>query len=243
MIKATTFEMSFLRIYLKSQKGETAQELIAAEEPFSIYINDKHLITMMVTPEKKKELVVGHLIAEGIVRNEDDIKKIEIKKFRVNIKLSNKANRYTSKSLLASEARVGSETIAKVAQKLRRKGLIYRTTHGTHFAAIVKTDGQIISFAEDVGRHNAIDKAIGDAILEKIEYSNYILFASCRQQASTVLKAAQMGISILVSLVSPLESGIKAAKDTGITLICAKRSYLNIYTYPKRVLIDSPTFP
>jgi FdhD protein len=195
----------------------------------------------MVTPEKLKAFVIGYLISEGLIEKIDDIKRVFFRKSRADAKLfkvRTKLVKSSSKSSSNSMIMVEAKDIVRIAKGLGRKGRIYQTTHGTHFAALVKIDGEIISFVEDVGRHNAIDKAIGEGLLKKVDFSTCILFASCRQQKSTVSKVAKVGIVILVALVTPLLSGIDYAKEMGITLVCAKGQHLSIYTHPSRVLTD-----
>jgi len=195
----------------------------------------------MVTPGKLKAFVIGHLITEGLIEKIDDIKKLSIRKsradaklFKVRTKLVKSSSTSSSNSMIMVEAK----DIVRIAKGLSRKGRIYQTTHGTHFAALVKIDGEIVSFVEDVGRHNAIDKAIGEGLLKKADFSTCVLFASCRQQKSTISKVAKVGIIVLVALVAPLLSGIDYAKEMGISLIYVKGQQLSIYTHPSRVLTD-----
>jgi len=195
----------------------------------------------MVTPEKLKAFIIGHLITEGLIEKIDEIGKISIRKSRADAKLLKVRTQLVKSSSISSSnsmIMVEAKDIVRIANGLSRKGRIYQTTHGTHFAALVKIDGEIISFVEDVGRHNAIDKVIGEGLLKKADLSTCILFASCRQQKSTISKAARVGIVIIISLVTPLLSGIDSAKEMGVTLVCSKGQHLSIYTHPLRVLTD-----
>ena len=215
--------------------------MIAIEKPFSIYVNGKHVFSTMITPVKKKAFVFGHIMAEGLIEKIDEIKKVSMSRSRADvrlIKVHTDKTRSSSGASPDSMMMIEAKEIVRIANGLSRKGKVYQTTHGTHFAALVKIDGEIVSFVEDVGRHNAIDKALGEGLLKNADFSTCILFASCRQQKSTVSKAARAGVVIVVALVAPLQSGIDSAKEMGVTLVCAKRQHLSVYTHPSRILTD-----
>lgn len=212
--------------------------MIAVEKPFSIYVNGKHIFSTMITPGKKKAFVFGHIMAEGLIEKIDEIIKVSMNRSRADvrlIKVRTERIRFSSSASMDSMMMVEAKEIARIANELSGKGKVYQATHGTHFAALVKIDGEIVSFVEDVGRHNAIDKALGEGLMKKVDFSTCILFASCRQQRSTISKASKLGVVIVVSLVAPLQSGIDSAKGMRVTLVCVKRQYLSVYTHPSRI--------
>ncbi len=91
--------------------------------------------------------------------------------------------------------------------------------------------------AEDIGRHNAIDKVMGKAAMQGINPSNAILFVSGRLSLEMVVKAVMHNIPIIVSKAAATYMGIKAAHQTGITLIgFARENRANIYTHSGRIL-------
>ena len=103
-------------------------------------------------------------------------------------------------------------------------------------------EGEVLAYAEDVGRHNAVDKVIGALALDGGDFSRCVLVSSGRQSSYMVLKAARVGIPVVVSQAGPLESGIRVAEELGVTLICfARGRRMNIYTHPKRVFRDFGT--
>jgi FdhD protein len=100
-------------------------------------------------------------------------------------------------------------------------------------------DEKLVAFAEDVGRHNAADKAVDAAIQSKVNFSRSILVSSGRQPADMVLKAAKMGIPIVVSIAGPIRSGIIAAESAGVTFVCFfTNREIMVYTYPNRILMN-----
>jgi FdhD protein len=105
-----------------------------------------------------------------------------------------------------------------------------------HGAAL--SDGEkILVFAEDIGRHNAVDKVIGHAILAKIPFSKKIMFVSCRLSSEIVSKCSRWGIPILVSRAAATDLAIEIAETSGMTLVgFARGDHMNIYTNPHRIM-------
>ena len=104
-------------------------------------------------------------------------------------------------------------------------------------AVIFDLDGKILSVKEDIGRHNAIDKVIGEIISEKLTFNNIFLTTTGRLTGDSVLKAIRAKIPIIASLSAAIESGIRLAFAYGITLIGFVRgARMNIYTHPKRII-------
>jgi formate dehydrogenase accessory protein FdhD len=106
-----------------------------------------------------------------------------------------------------------------------------------HAAAIYKADGSLVALAEDVGRHNAVDKVIGIAALNQTDFSECFLASSGRLSGDIVFKAAKVGLPIVASLAAALDSGIAMAEAAHLTLagfVRGKR--MNIYTFEERIL-------
>jgi len=93
-----------------------------------------------------------------------------------------------------------------------------------------------VAFAEDVGRHNAVDKAIGIGALNETDFGECFLALSGRLTGDMALKAARVGLPIVASLAAAIDSGIAVAKDAGLTLIGFVRGKrMNIYNFPERI--------
>jgi len=132
--------------------------------------------------------------------------------------------------------RIKSSTIFSAIKKMQISTPLYRETGGCHGAAIFDLEGNLLSVMEDVGRHNAIDKVIGDLLLKKHSFKNVFLTSTGRLTADSVLKAIRAQIPIVASFSAAVESGIRLAFAYGITLIgFARGSRMNIYTHPERV--------
>jgi len=115
-----------------------------------------------------------------------------------------------------------------------------QTTHrqvgGTHAAALFQCDGQAITIAEDIGRHNAVDKAIGYCLLRGIDLSDKIMVTSGRTSYEMASKALRAGIPVIASVSAPTALAVQLAEDGGLTLIGYLRGRrMNVYTHPERV--------
>jgi len=122
-------------------------------------------------------------------------------------------------------------------RKLNTLAETFRKTGGVHVAALYSADGDVIAHAEDVGRHNAVDKVIGVCALKKVDFSLSFLASSGRLTGDVVLKAARMRIPVVASLAAAIDSGIAVAEQTGVTLIGFVRGQrMNLFTYSQRIV-------
>ena len=134
--------------------------------------------------------------------------------------------------------KLNSSLIFSAIKKMQISTPIYRETGGCHGAAIFDLDGKLMSSMEDIGRHNAIDKVIGDLILKGHNFENIFLTSTGRLTGDSILKAIRAKIPIVASLSAAIESGIKLAFAYEITLIGFVRgNRMNIYTHPERIII------
>ncbi|MFX0071216.1 MAG: formate dehydrogenase accessory sulfurtransferase FdhD [Candidatus Hermodarchaeota archaeon] len=134
--------------------------------------------------------------------------------------------------------RIKSEVIFSSTKLIQKEMKLYRETGGCHGAAIFDMKGNLLAIKEDIGRHNAIDKVIGDLLLKKHNFERIFLVSSGRLTGDSVLKAIRAKIPVIASVSAAIESGIRLAFVYGITLIGFVRgSRMNIYTHPKRILI------
>jgi FdhD protein len=138
---------------------------------------------------------------------------------------------------VASKMRVKAETIQNCIQNLNAMSETYRKTHGVHAAAIYDGNGALVAFAEDVGRHNAVDKVIGKCALKGENFSERLLALSGRLTTDIVLKAAMVGIPIVASIAAALDSGIEIARKANLTLVGFIRGgNMKVYNAPERII-------
>jgi len=138
---------------------------------------------------------------------------------------------------LPLDFKVRAAVISESVRKLNALAEAFRKTGGVHIAALFSMDGDLIACAEDVGRHNAVDKVIGICALKKFDFPRCFLASSGRLTGDVVLKAARMRIRVVASLAAAVSSGVEVARQTRLTLIGFVRGQrMNIFTYPERVI-------
>lgn len=126
--------------------------------------------------------------------------------------------------------------IKRAIQNLNQEMPLFRRTGGTHGAGLADAQGNLLIVAEDVGRHNVVDRVIGKALQEGYPFSSSIMVCTGRLTGDLVLKVAVAGIPFLASISAAITSGIELAEMAGITLIGFVRgSRMNIYSHPDRI--------
>ena len=130
------------------------------------------------------------------------------------------------------------QVIATLPDTLRQAQGVFDRTGGLHASGLFTPDGTLISIREDVGRHNALDKLIGEQLLAgALPLCDRVLLVSGRASFELVQKAAMAGLPIMVAVGAPSSLAVDAAEELGITLVgFARGPRFNVYTHPQRVL-------
>jgi FdhD protein len=225
---------------------------VAVEDSLTLFVNDVRIATLVASPEKLKELCVGYLISEGVVSSFAEIESVDVD--------DDKREGYVTVSSfdqveLWQEVRssgcigmkwwtnedVHVDSAATFKKAVLKKSLTHldtqarRQTHGVHVAALFDAEGNQLTQAVDVGRHSAVDKVIGTYAGN--DFSNTFLLSSGRQPAGMVLKAARAGIPLILSKAAPISTGVEAALQAGVTLICfATGRQFAAYSHPERLI-------
>jgi FdhD protein len=232
---------------------------LALDEPVCIFINGEYHVTLIATPEKRKELATGYLLSEGIIDTVQEIesinlrgkdilivlnKYIDLRKIQVdmmNLIVTACASKPRARNfdniipIVMSDLRVQASSIYDMIRELNQRSDVHLRTRGTHAAMICSCNGKVLAFAEDVGRHNAVDKVIGALAYEGKNPSQSILLSTGRQSGEMVQKAARAGFPIVVSITVPLISGVRLAESAGLTLVSFGQGKLKVYTGKERI--------
>ncbi len=219
-----------------------SEDAVLKEHVLSVYVNEVLAFKLVCTKTHLKELVIGRLYTEGLIDSLSEIEKLffcssenEARVFlnhEINWEEWNGAEPSCCTSNRSFLTKEGSRKLRQVpalewkaewiyalARKFSNGVELHRTTQGTH-SCFISHLSNILFVAEDIGRHNAIDKAIGFALLNETPLSESILYTSGRVPVDMVQKVVSAGIPVLVTKAVPTEESLLLAKEYGLTLIC-----------------------
>jgi len=244
-------------IKIRGDAAEEVPDLVAVETRVSIAVNGKNVLSLYCTPTMVRELVVGLVQNEGLIEGEwcaermsvvygDEIK-IDIpatgKVFEGERTLTSgcaggiKLVRERPEEKISDKTVFHAETIKKLYREFQQRSDSYKMTGGVHSAAVSEA-AQMLVFTEDIGRHNAVDKAIGYCILENISFKGKIMMVSGRLSSEIILKCARCGIPVLASRAAPTTLAVETAEAAGLTLIGFIRGdRMNVYAGMQRILL------
>jgi FdhD protein len=137
---------------------------------------------------------------------------------------------------IASTLTIGVGSLQSLINRLDQVQPVFQSTGGTHGVALATPDGRTFISAEDIGRHNALDKVIGRALLERLDLGALVALLSGRISFEMALKAARAGIPILAAVSAPTSMALELAQELNLTLVgFARPDRLNVYTHPQRL--------
>jgi FdhD protein len=254
------------KINLSTKTSKKVADYVAEEKPLHLFLNTIYWATILCSPSNLKEMAVGHLLSEGILKSTAEIEEVNLKetegscyvklKAEVNVderlSLSRLHQRVVTSACgdqstyqykrkpakVTSNLKVKAEVVFNSVNQLNFKAEVFRQTGGVHAAAIYTADGSMVALAEDVGRHNAVDKVIGMAALKQTLFGECFLTSTGRLSGDIVFKASKVGLPIVASLGAALDSGVAMAEAANLTLagfVRGKR--MNIYTCDERILL------
>ncbi|MFN2541165.1 MAG: formate dehydrogenase accessory sulfurtransferase FdhD [Chthoniobacterales bacterium] len=247
---------------------EFLHDELTAEEPLEIRIGRKVLATTMRTPGHDDELAAGFLVSEAILRRRSEIAKISAPRENavivdlapgVKVKLSSverfgtissscgicgkasiEAIRQQFPPIRSTSRRIDIETLLALPARLREAQSDFARTGGIHAAGIFELGGDVKIVREDIGRHNAVDKAIGRAFLDGLlPLDRHLLLVSGRASFEIVQKALAAGLPIVAAVSAPSTLAVNFARENNQTLIGFLRPpSFNVYAHIERVILD-----
>ncbi len=233
-------------------------DLIAIEKRVKIKVNGSEVLSLYCTPLMIRELVVGIMMTEDIINGSWCSERMSILYGdEVEVDIAAEGEISTEGAVITSGCiggitfpkrlslkkiddsfQISSTRILKLFKIFQNASRLFKLTGCVHSAAI--SDGEdMLCLAEDIGRHNAVDKTIGYMLLENIPFHSKIMLASGRLSSEIVSKCAKWSIPIVASRTSPTSLAVEIAEKTGITVVGFVRAgRMNIYTSPERIILS-----
>ncbi len=244
-----------------SNDASTEQDSVAVEEPLEIAVNGRNLAVTMRTPGHDKELAAGFLFTEGILRNRSQIEAIAAKNNRVELSITSPADFAERRFYLTSSCGVCGKAsiealesigcpfldrsrphipatlISQLPGRLRSGQSVFDHTGGLHAAGLFDAAGKLLYLNEDIGRHNAVDKIIGAAVLNgETPLDRHILMLSGRAGFELIQKALMAGIAIVAAVGAPSSLAVETALRYGMTLAgFVRNARYNVYSGAERL--------
>jgi len=226
---------------------------VVEEIPIALFINGRHAITVMMSPVNMEDFVTGYLFTEEIIKATKEIESIKTEKNRVSVITKNLFKVLPPKKTIlsgcgGSVSFIDVEKLPKIHSDFSISAAAitaalrsvpdsdnHRTT-GAFYMVVLLDSQRVISVAEDIGRHNAIDRIIGYALRNGIFLSQTFVISSGRISSEMVRKCLTANIPIIVSRSETTTLSVDIADKTGMTVIgCAHDGKLNIYSHPERI--------
>lgn len=242
---------------LVRRDGESDE--VAVELPLEIRLNGEPVAVTMRTPGDDEALAAGFLYGEGIVTGAprvgltEDLAANTVEVTAPGAELPSSRRFYTSSSCgvcgkgaleevavnadrIESGLRIERSVLARLPELLRQPA--FTRSGGLHATGLFSADGELLMVREDVGRHNAMDKVIGQSLLDGgLPLADRVLCVSGRLAFELVQKAVVAGAPVLVGVGAPTSLAVELAADRGLTLAgFARGDSVNVYTHPERVV-------
>ncbi|MEF2144057.1 MAG: formate dehydrogenase accessory sulfurtransferase FdhD [Desulfovibrionaceae bacterium] len=238
----------------------SVRDSLVNEGELEILAAGQESIRLYRTPGQDIQLVLGTLLTRGIIRRPEDVADISFSEYELRTQAQVGLRPQTPRRLSPVDLpqnpadpesepeglRRGAERLFDFRDAFEQRQRLYRATGAMHGAALFTRQGKLLTFAEDIGRHNAFDKAIGEAFADGTLARAEVAVLSSRLALELIMKAAMAGITILAGLSVATNTAVELADARGITLVGRLRSSsMNIYTHPWRLhgLSTQPSSP
>jgi FdhD protein len=235
--------------------------VVPGEAVITLQVNGQALVRLMCTPTHLKDLALGFLFNEGLIESMDEVVVAElcsggegvdvwlthgVETSVVRSITSGCSGGTTFEDMRSVQHRIDSDLVVTPGQvtalmeRLSDEAALYRRAGGVHTGALVALgDEEVICVAEDVGRHNTLDKIAGSCLRQGRSIEDCMLLTSGRVSSEVVSKVAHMGVPLVVSRTSPTTLSIDLAQAWGITLIgYTRRRSFRVYTGQERIVLD-----
>jgi len=244
----------------KAGKWHVIEAGVIVESPVSLTVNGEVWLTFMCTPNNLEALAVGFLFNEGVIQTLGEIADLRVCATGDNVdvwlyrgvekpgqwkRTSGCTGGMTTIDVdkaspeLVNGFSINAQSVGELIEDLFESQELYRQVGGVHTSVLTDGNGYRI-MAEDIGRHNSVDKIAGLCLMKQIQLEKKILLTTGRISSEMLQKAVRIGAAIVISRTSPSSLSIELAHKWGITLVgYARRDRFNVYTHPGRI-IQSP---
>jgi FdhD protein len=240
-------------LLIQGGRTQKVKDWVAVEGSYELYLNDTLVDAIVVSPSDLKAHALGYVVTEGLVKPEE-VGEVRQRGGRVFVRTRRTTGDGLSKTVLRSSAYRGSDgasitpiatavtvlpsLIVQCARQITEQAANWKKTGGVHISLLFNLEGDLIKAAEDIGRHNSVDKVVGYALLHTVPLHETILACSGRQPEGMVLKAARARIPIVLTKAAVTDKGIEQAERLGVTLIgFARADRFTIYAHPERIQV------
>ncbi|MBZ0278726.1 MAG: formate dehydrogenase accessory sulfurtransferase FdhD [Anaerolineae bacterium] len=242
---------------LDGSQVEPIEGGLIAETLVTIYVNAQEVATVMCSPVEQEALAVGFLYNEGVIDSSDQVTLVKANVTRTAVDVFLNHNQFTpprrmiltsgcgggvtwqdwgeSYPALNGHFIVKPEIITARMRDMQGLARLYHEVRGVHIAVLADNEKVLVS-AEDIGRHNAVDKVAGKALLSGINMADRILLTSGRISSEMIGKARRMGIPIVASRTSPTSISVQLAQAWNICVVgYVRQGGMRVYTHPHRL--------
>lgn len=212
-------EQKIVRVYPDS-KSEEKEILLLKEHTLLIKVNGAAWASLVCTDTNLMELVAGHLLSSGLIEKKTDISRIDLSdgKSEAAVSLSRAFDAAASVPLKKIDAApCKPEWIFNLAKAFSKESVIHKRTAGTHSCILAKK-GEPLFVAEDIGRHTALDKALGWMLLNDVPRDEAMLYTSGRVPVDMAEKVIRAGVGVLLSKSVPTAQSVALCKERGLRL-------------------------
>ncbi|MBR2131546.1 MAG: formate dehydrogenase accessory sulfurtransferase FdhD, partial [Oscillospiraceae bacterium] len=210
---------------------QTEERELAEEVSYQLIVNHIPVRRLSCSPWGQHHAAIGALYMSGSIQCAEDISQIELQESTGEIHILTKKEDVAPVGAASSPPLpIPAREICQFAVMLEERSLLFQRTGGVHCAALAR-NGEFLSYAEDISRHAAVDKAAGICLEQNLPMKDSILVFSGRVPGEIVHKADKMGCCAIVARSAPTDYACQLAEEKGITLIgFAREDSFNVYS-------------
>jgi len=250
------------RVYDRAGRRTEQEQSLVREQPVTLHLNGREVVTLLCAGHDLEELAAGFFYAEGFLKDPNDLLEIKVDAPGGTVLVRTRAEPHLAAKLWSkrtvtsgcgkgsafyhsldallskpctSPLRVSPGQVLDRVEELNGLSETYRRTHGVHNTALA-TAGELLVFRDDIGRHNAADMVVGHVFLKGIHLDDKLLVTTGRLTSEILLKAARVGLPMVVSRNAATSLAVELARKLNITLIgYARAGRFTVYSGEERI--------